>query len=124
MRLIFVAKIIRGGYTWNMKTWWLYLIPIFLFVSSLLLVLPFFGKEIPSGHDVGARMVHQQLIAKALDEGQFPVRWVDWIGEGAVHPLFLFYPSLFYYAGSLFIHWGVPVHQAMGIVLLIGTLIS
>lgn len=107
-----------------MKTWWLYLIPIFLFVSSVLLVLPFFGKEIPSGHDVGARMLHQQLISKALDEGQFPVRWVEWMGQGAGHPLFLFYPSLFYYPGSLFIHWGVPVHQAIGIVILMGTLIS
>lgn len=41
-------------------------------------------------------------MAKALKEGQFPVRWVGDLGYGAGYPLFNFYAPLPYYLGALF----------------------
>ncbi len=41
-------------------------------------------------------------MAKALKEGQFPVRWVGDLGYGAGYPLFNFYAPLPYYLGAIF----------------------
>lgn len=41
-------------------------------------------------------------LDKSLMSGQFPVRWVSWLGFGYGYPLFNFYPPLIYYLGEFF----------------------
>jgi hypothetical protein len=76
--------------------------------SLLALVFPVVvGRGFPAGHDSPAHLTYTYLFDRALTEGQFPVRWVEWVREGHGQPLFNFYqPGLFYFVQA--IHLVVP----------------
>jgi hypothetical protein len=61
----------------------------------------------PLGHDTTAHLTYLYLFDAALAQGQFPVRWVEWIRPGHSQPLFSFYQPGFYYAVQL-VHVLVP----------------
>jgi hypothetical protein len=61
----------------------------------------------PVGHDTTAHLTYLYLFNAALAQGQFPVRWVEWIQPGHSQPLFNFYQPGFYYAVQL-VHALVP----------------
>jgi hypothetical protein len=61
----------------------------------------------PVGHDTTAHLTYLYLFDAALAQGQFPVRWVEWIRPGHSQPLFNFYQPGFYYAVQL-VHALVP----------------
>jgi hypothetical protein len=61
------------------------------------LVRPLVRSGFPAGHDAPAHLTYTYLFNRALDEGQFPVRWVDGVRPGQSQPLFNFYqPGLYY----------------------------
>ncbi len=67
-----------------------------------------FGSQMFFVHDFthGARISEMTL---ALQEGQFPVRWVKNLGYGWGMPLFEFYAPLPYYIGAVFYWFGLPL---------------
>ena len=78
-------------------------------VAALLaLVVPVVIRGgLPAGHDTPAHLTYTYLFDRALTEGQFPVRWIEWVREGHGQPLFNFYqPGLFYFVQV--IHLLVP----------------
>jgi uncharacterized membrane protein len=76
--------------------------------SLLVVILPVVaGDGFPAGHDSSAHLTYTYLFDRAVQEGQFPVRWVEWVREGHGQPLFNFYqPGLFYLVQA--IHLAVP----------------
>ncbi|MBI5613572.1 hypothetical protein HY947_01490 [Candidatus Gottesmanbacteria bacterium] len=66
-----------------------------------------------AGHDAGYHFTRLQLFANAFREGQFPVRWIEGPAEGLSHPLFQFYPPLFYYISSIFLLAGIAYVSAV-----------
>jgi hypothetical protein len=75
--------------------------------SALALVAPFFRAGFLFGHDGGVHQTYAFLFDRALRQGQFPVRWVEGIGDGRGQPLFNFYQVGFYYLVAL-VHAGGP----------------
>ncbi len=63
-------------------------------------------------------------IAKALKDGQFPVRWVEDLGYGYGYPIFNFYAPLPYYFGALFISGGIGAITASKIMFAAGILLA
>ncbi|MBI2019392.1 hypothetical protein HYS95_01840 [Candidatus Daviesbacteria bacterium] len=86
----------------------IYLIPFLPILVWLPLLLV---ATMPSGHDLYAHLTYAKLFEKALGEGQFPVRWMEWIKPGFSQPLFNFYQVGFYYLVSL-VSW-LPVSFLM-----------
>jgi hypothetical protein len=86
-----------------------------LFVTGYMAVAMSFASLAPSllvrgfplGHDTTAHLTYLYLFDAALAQGQFPVRWVEWIRPGHSQPLFSFYQPGFYYAVQL-VHLLVP----------------
>ena len=75
--------------------------------SIFALIVPVMRGDVPAGHDAPAHLTYTYLFDRALAEGQFPVRWMEWIREGHGQPLFNFYqPGLFYIVQA--IHLAVP----------------
>ncbi|OGE32104.1 hypothetical protein A2631_03220 [Candidatus Daviesbacteria bacterium RIFCSPHIGHO2_01_FULL_44_29] len=82
------------------------------FLSNLLVILTsvliisggvfWFQSGLPSSHDAFAHITYAKIFFQALQEGQFPVRWVDWVQNGYSMPLFNFYQVGFYYLTALF----------------------
>ncbi len=68
---------------------------------------PLFRPGIIAGHDAGYHFTREQLFTQALKEGQFPVRWIEGPVPGITHPLFEFYPPLFYYFVAPFMLLGI-----------------
>lgn len=68
---------------------------------------PLLTAGFPAGHDTPAHVTYSYLFDAALSQGQFPVRWVEWIRPGHSQPLFSFYQPGFYYAVQL-VHAVVP----------------
>lgn len=62
---------------------------------------------VPATHDVAAHFTYTHLFDRALLQGQFPVRWVEWVRDGHGQPLFSFYQPGFYYLTQL-VHVVVP----------------
>jgi hypothetical protein len=65
------------------------------------------AEGFPVGHDTTAHLTYLYLFDAALAQGQFPVRWIEWIRAGHSQPLFSFYQPGFYYAVQL-VHAVVP----------------
>ena len=79
------------------KTWPVLLVLILSFWAIRpLLTFGFFPI-----HD-NTQVVRVQQMASALQDGQFPVRWVRDLGYGYGYPLFNFYAPLVYYVGAFF----------------------
>jgi uncharacterized membrane protein len=69
--------------------------------------VPMLRGSFPAGHDASAHLTYTYLFDRALAEGQFPVRWIEWVRPGYGHPLFNFYqPGLYYIVEA--IHVVVP----------------
>jgi uncharacterized membrane protein len=66
-------------------------------LSALAVAPPLLARGFPAGHDTTAHLTYVYLFDAALSQGQFPVRWVEWIRPGHSQPLFNFYqPGLYY----------------------------
>ena len=70
------------------------------------LALPFLHAGFPLGHDLPAHLTYTYLFDRALEAGQFPVRWTPGLRAGGSQPLFNFYQPGFYYVVQL-VHLGV-----------------
>lgn len=69
-------------------------------VILLIVVLPLFQNSYFPMHD-DTQPTRIYLMAQALEDGQFPVRWVQYLGYGYGYPIFNFYAPLPYYVGSI-----------------------
>lgn len=81
--------------------------------SLAALVLPFTSAGLLTGHDATAHLTYTYLFDRAFAQGQFPVRWVEWVGYGESQPLFNFYPPGLYYLIELIHLLGVPLSVAL-----------
>jgi hypothetical protein len=63
-------------------------------------------------------------MGKALQDGMFPVRWVEDLGYGYGYPIFNFYAPLAYYVGGLFTLLGFDALISTKIMMGIGILLS
>jgi hypothetical protein len=68
---------------------------------------PLLHSGFPLGHDLAAHLTYTYLFDRALDAGQFPVRWTAGVRFGDGQPLFNFYQPGFYYLVQL-VHLVVP----------------
>lgn len=94
-------------------------IPVtFCIITLLVFSKPLFKPGLIAGHDTGTRFVHIQLMAHALRDGQFPVRWVEGPVPGLSHPLFAYYPPLFYYFSALFVILGTSAKLGLYLTLI------
>ena len=58
---------------------------------------PFAAAGFPTGHDAPAHLTYTYLFDRAIAQGQFPVRWTEWVRSGHGQPLFNFYQPGIYY---------------------------
>lgn len=84
----------------DLRFWRNILIFISLFVY-LVLFPPFLKNQALGGHDAGAHLTYLRLVTDALSQGQFPVRWIEWVQPGQNQPLFSYYQPLLYYLGQI-----------------------
>ena len=100
-----------------------YFVVIALILIFLLSSYSFFQAGFFHVHDFthGARIAE---MARALDEGQFPVRWSANFGYGFGMPLFNFYAPLPYFIGGLFFKMGFDVITSIKLLCLFINLIT
>ena len=76
-----------------------------LILLSLLIYLiifpPFLKNQVLGGHDAGTHLAYLRIFTDAFSQGQFPVRWMEWIIPGQSQPLFSYYQPLLYYLGQI-----------------------
>lgn len=84
----------------DLRFWRNVLIFLSLFVY-LIIFPPFFKNQALGGHDAGAHLTYLRLMTDALSQGQFPVRWIEWVAPGQNQPLFSYYQPLLYYLGQI-----------------------
>lgn len=75
--------------------------------GAITLALPLLHSGFPLGHDLQAHLTYTYLFDRALEAGQFPVRWTQGVRAGDSQPLFNFYQPGFYYLVQL-VHLAVP----------------
>jgi len=92
----------------------------------ILLILSYFSIQsllepgfFPMHDDTQVVRVYE--MAKAIKDGQFPVRWVADLGYGYGYPIFNFYGPFSYYVGALFVLIGFDVLFATKILFFIAT---
>ncbi|MFH0863547.1 MAG: 6-pyruvoyl-tetrahydropterin synthase-related protein, partial [Candidatus Gottesmanbacteria bacterium] len=87
------------------------IIILFVIISaitiSVFLYSSLFKAGIPSGHDIPLHIFRSKLFIDALNQGQFPVRWSEWLYPGQNVPSFNFYPVGFYYLVAI-IYFLIP----------------
>lgn len=100
-----------------------YFVVIALILIFLLSSYSFFQAGLFHVHDFthGARIAE---MTRALDEGQFPVRWSANFGYGFGMPLFNFYAPLPYFIGALFFKMGFDVITSIKLLCLFINLIT
>lgn len=96
---------------------------IFVIVLSFFSILPFFHSGFFSMHD-DTQVVRVYEMAKALRDGQFPVRWVADLGYGYGYPIFNFYSPLPYYLGGFLNLIGLDALLATKLMMGLGILLS
>jgi len=101
------------------KIWPLVLVILF---SLLPLRFVFQGGFFPI-HDE-AQVIRVNQMAKAISEGQFPVRWVSDLGYGYGYPIFNFYNPLPYYFGGMVDLLGLDALLATKAMFVIGFLLG
>ncbi len=84
----------------DLKFWRNILILLSLFVY-LIIFPPFLKNQVLGGHDAGAHLAYLRIFTDALSQGQFPVRWIEWVIPGQNQPLFSYYQPLIYYLGQV-----------------------
>lgn len=103
-----------------MKRYWGLLLVLLL---SFWAIAPFFQPGFFPIHD-NTQIVRVQQMSQALQEGQFPVRWVGDLGYGFGYPIFNFYAPLAYYIGAFFNLIGFNVLLATKLMFVVGILLS
>ncbi len=86
-------------------------------------IRPLLGPGFFPMHD-DTQVARVAVMAKALHEGQFPVRWVGDLGYGYGYPIFNFYGPLPYYVGGLLAAAGIDAVVATKLMFAIGILLS
>lgn len=100
-----------------------YFVVIALSVIFLLSSYSFFHSSFFHVHDFthAARIAE---MARALEEGQFPVRWSENFGYGFGMPLFNFYAPFPYFIGALFFKIGFDIVTSIKMLCLLINLIT
>jgi len=97
------------------------------FILALLLALPGLRYLLKPGffpmHD-DTQVARVSVMAKALSQGQFPVRIVDGLGYGFGYPIFNFYNPLPYYFGGLCNLFGFSALNATKLMIAVGFLLA
>ncbi len=94
-----------------------------IFLLSYLVVRPLFVRGFfPVHDDTQPSRVYE--MAKALKEGQFPVRMVQDLGYGYGYPIFNFYAPLPYYVGAAFNILGMDAISATKTMYAVGILLA
>src|SRR5262245_6651915 len=66
---------------------WLTVVAVGAVMISLLTVAPpLLHSGFAAGHDAPAHITYTYLFDRALSQGQFPVRWVEWVAPGNSQP--------------------------------------
>jgi hypothetical protein len=78
-----------------------------------LLFPPFFKNLTLAGHDVGSHLTYLRIFTDALSQGQFPVRWIEWVVGGQNQPLFNFYQPLLYYIAQIPHFFGSDISNSL-----------
>lgn len=73
---------------------------VVILLLSFWMIYPFFNSGFFPMHD-DSQPSRVYLMYEALKSGQFPVRWVNFLGFGLGYPLYNFYAPFPYYIGSL-----------------------
>lgn len=97
-----------------------------LFITIILsywAVKPLFERFMFPIHD-DTQVARVYEMAKALKDGQFPVRWVADLGYGFGYPIFNFYSPLPYYFGAILNVSGFDILKSTQIMFIIGILLS
>lgn len=92
----------------------IFVLLIFFFVSYPLFHKGFF----PTFDDV--QVVRIDQMTRELESGQFPVRYVDDLGNGGGYMFFQMYPPLAYYVGSLHNLAGISLVKTTKLVFILG----
>lgn len=96
---------------------------LIIFGLSLVLVWPLSYKGyFPMHDDTQPTRVYE--MARALEDGQFPVRWVSDLGYGYGYPIFNFYSPLPYYIGAGFYLSGLDILNSTKAMMAMGVLLS
>lgn len=105
-------RFLRNSSGWQ----WLLLLVVVLACSW-----PLFSAQMFFTHDFihGVRIAE---MARALQDGHFPVRWSSNFAYGYGMPLFEFYAPLPFYVGSLFYLLGVPLIASVKLVFLLSNI--
>ncbi len=96
---------------------------ILILFLSYWAIRPFFQPGFFPMHD-DTQVARVFEMAKALGDGQFPVRWVPDLGYGFGYPIFNFYSPLPYYFGAFFVLLGFDALLATKIMFALGILIA
>lgn len=92
---------------------------LLVLIASVLTITPLFNRGFfPMHDDTQPTRVYE--MAKALSDGQFPVRWVEDLGYGYGYPLYNFYAPLPYYVGSFFTFFGFNAIDSSKIMFALG----
>lgn len=103
----------------KIKHWGLLVVLLLAFLT----VRPLFATGFFSVHD-DTQVVRVEQMAKALADGQFPVRWVADLGYGYGYPLFNFYGPLPYYFGAFLNVIGFDALVATKMMFFTGTILA
>ncbi len=100
-----------------------YFVTIFLLIIFIATNYSIFHSSFFHVHDFthAARIAE---MARALDQGQFPVRWSENFGYGFGMPLFNFYAPLPYFIGAIFFKMGFDVVASIKILYLLISLVT
>jgi len=101
------AKQTQSGYTLPKISLLLWLTYGAIILSLVYLAFIILKPGMPSGHDIIAHSIRSKIFIEAFSQGQFPVRWIDWIVNNFSGPFFNFYQVGFYYV-VLLINQVVP----------------
>jgi uncharacterized membrane protein len=96
---------------------------IFVFLLSLVSVIPFFYSGFFPIHD-NTQVQRVFEMTKSIQGGMFPVRWVADLGFGYGYPIFNFYAPLAYYIGSIINLLGFNPLFSTKIMMIMGIILS
>jgi len=96
---------------------------VFIFLLSLVSIIPFFHPGFFPIHD-NTQVQRVFEMTKSLKDGMLPVRWVADLGFGYGYPIFNFYAPLAYYVGSIINILGFDPLFSTKLMMVLGIIIS